>query len=252
MIPKDEASCKKLNLIYDQETYRIGLSHILECLDGHIEILLRHITGDGSYSNPYICPIPSNLLGRITSAKVACTKYLAGLIFFDAVLKKRYQYFIREKKTAKRTSYYLDYKFEDNTVEFQKLKESFSHLTSAFARNTYKMLYIPNDDIYRKALDHDILSRVPPDNRIQLLEGIALVKKHDPTYKDILKKQQPKKETIKDKIENNMLLVIIGCFLIMAILGAVCIKSCSHHHGYRSSSPLYIEREVEGGRYRGL
>ncbi len=185
MIPKDEASCKRLNLIYEQETYRIGLTHILESLDGHIEILLRHITGDGSYSNPYICPIPSNLLGSITSAKAACINYLAGLIFFDRVLGKRYQYFIREKKTAKRTSYYLDYKFEDDTVEFNKLKESFALLTRALARNTYQKLNKPNDDIYRKPLDHNILSRVPPDERIQLLEGIALVKKNDPIYKDV-------------------------------------------------------------------
>lgn len=252
MIPKDEASVKRLNLLYEHETYRMGLSHILECIDGHIELLLKHLSGDGSYSNPYICPIPSNLLGRIASTKVACIKYLAGLIFFDAVQEKRYQYFIREKKTAKRTSYYLDYKFEDNTLEFNKLKESFTPLTGAFPRSKYNKLTIPGDDIYRKPLDHDILSRVPPENRFQLLEGINLVKKHDPTYKDPLKNQETEKETIKDRIENNMLLVIMGCFLIMAILGAVCIKSCSHHHGYRSSSHQYIERDVEGGRYRGL
>ena len=102
MIPKDEQSVKRLNLIYEHETYRTGLSHILECLDGHIEILLKHITGDGSYRNPYICPVPANLLGRIISAKAACIRYLAGLIFFDAVHEKRYQYFIREKKTFSR------------------------------------------------------------------------------------------------------------------------------------------------------
>ncbi len=252
MIPKDDASVKRLNLIYEHETYRIGLSHILECLDGHIEILLKHITGDGSCRNPYICPVPGKLLGRITSARAACIRYLAGLVFFDAVQEKRYQYFIREKKTAKRNSYYLDYKFDDNTVEFNKLRDSFALLTEAFPRSSYKKLNIPGDDIYRKALDHDILNRVQPENRFQLLEGINLVKKHDPTYRDPLKNQTTAKETLKDSIGNNMLLVIMGCFLIIAILGAICLKSCSHNHGYRSSSHHYIEREVEGGRYRGL
>ncbi len=252
MLPKDEASIKRLNLIYDQETYQIGLSYILEYLEGHVEILLKHLRGDGSYSNPYICPIPFNLLGRITKVKAASIKYLAGVIFFDEVQNRRYQYFIKEKKTAKRTTLYLDFALESDSNDFNKLKESFTKLEQSYQTPANAPLYIQANDIYNHALEHHRLNKINPDERMRLVEGVNLVKRRDPSYKDPNLYPKQDKESIKDKVENNLLIIMMLGFLILAILGAVLIKSCSHHHSYRSSSGHYIEKDVEGGRYCGL